>query len=142
MGYGGNNGGGCRGGNGGNRGGYGGNRGGGQQYDDEMRGTLFINQDKDPKNQEHEKWPDRTGKIQINGVKYKLSGWIKYPKNGGDPFLSLSVQVDEGPKGGGRGNGNQNNQQGGNQQSGQQGNGGNNASNNQQGDNPRGDVPF
>lgn len=131
MGYGGNNGGGYRGGNGGNRGGYGGNRGG-QQYDDEMRGTLFINQDKDPKNPEHEKWPDRTGKIQINGIKYKISGWIKYPKNGGDPFLSLSVQVDEGPKGGGRGNGNQ---QGNNNSQGT-------APNNQQGDNPRGDVPF
>lgn len=133
MGYGGNNGGYTRGGN------YGGNRGGGNrgvgQYDDEMRGTLFINQDKDPKNPEHEKWPDRTGKIQINGVKYKLSGWIKYPKNGGDPFLSLSVQVDEGPKGGGRGNQNNQqsgNQQVGNQQCGQQGNGENNASNNQQ----------
>lgn len=53
-------------------------------YDNTNRGVLFIN-DKKGK----DKAPDRTGTINVNGVDYKLAGWLKEGKNG--PFLSLSV---------------------------------------------------
>jgi hypothetical protein len=54
-------------------------------FDDELRGVLFQN-DKG----ENPKRPDYRGTIQIEGVKYELSGW-KRTSAKGQPFLSLSV---------------------------------------------------
>ena len=58
------------------------------QYDDTNTFTLFVNDKGD-----NPKRPDRTGKLNINGTWYKLSGWIKDGKNG--PFLSGKVQAIE-----------------------------------------------
>ena len=38
-----------------------------------------------------EKQPDFRGDIDVNGIRYQLSGWKKLTKNG-DAFLSLSIQ--------------------------------------------------
>lgn len=40
----------------------------------------------------NDKRPDRRGTINIEGVEYKLSGWLRTPKNGGDKFLSLKAE--------------------------------------------------
>ena len=53
-------------------------------YDNEMRGTLSKNHDKDG---QHPDWSDFKGKIQILGKKYWLSGWRKTGPNG--VFISL-----------------------------------------------------
>lgn len=57
-----------------------------KQYDNEMRFALFEN-DKAG----NEKRPDRRGTAQINGVEYKLSGWIKTSKDG-KRFLSGTIE--------------------------------------------------
>ena len=57
-----------------------------QQYDDTNRGVLFIH-DKGG----NDKAPDRKGSINIEGVEYWISGWVKRSQKG-DPFMSLSVQ--------------------------------------------------
>ena len=51
----------------------------------EGQGTLFVN-DKEGIS----KRPDRQGKLNIGGVIYRLSGWIKEGPNG--PWLSLEAQ--------------------------------------------------
>lgn len=56
-----------------------------QQYDNEMRGVLFKN-DKEG----NEARPDYKGKIQISGVEYWLSAWIKEGKSG--KFMSLKAE--------------------------------------------------
>lgn len=56
----------------------------------EGQGSLFIN-NKDGV----ESRPDRTGKAMIGGKMYRISGWIKESTNGGNPFLSLSIQEDK-----------------------------------------------
>jgi len=56
-------------------------------YDDTNTGALFKN-DKGG----NDKRPDRRGKINIEGVEYKLSGWLRTPKQGGDQFLSLKAE--------------------------------------------------
>jgi hypothetical protein len=62
-----------------------------QQYDNTNTGVLFIN-DK----QGNDKRPDRKGSINIDGVDYWLSGWLKEGAKG--PFLSLKVEIKEGSK--------------------------------------------
>jgi hypothetical protein len=57
------------------------------EYDPTNTGALFKN-DKAG----NDKRPDRRGKINIEGVEYKLSGWLKTPKSGGDQFLSLKAE--------------------------------------------------
>jgi hypothetical protein len=52
-------------------------------HDNTNRGVLFKNDRKDT-----EKHPDYTGKIDIDGTEYYLSGWIKDGRNG--KFMSLS----------------------------------------------------
>jgi hypothetical protein len=56
-----------------------------QQYDNEKAGVLFRN-DKEG----NEKRPDYTGKIQFDGVEYRLSAWIKEGKKG--KFMSLKAE--------------------------------------------------
>lgn len=55
------------------------------QYDNEMRGVLFKN-DKEG----NEARPDYKGKIQIGGVEYWLSAWIKEGQKG--KFMSLKAE--------------------------------------------------
>ena len=55
-------------------------------YDNTNRGALFKNDDK-----QSDKHPDYKGSINIDGVEYWLSSWIKTSKQG-NKFMSLSVQ--------------------------------------------------
>lgn len=55
-------------------------------YDNTNRGVLFKEQDK--KSDNH---PDYKGTINVDGVEYWLSSWIKTSKQG-SKFMSLSVQ--------------------------------------------------
>lgn len=56
-------------------------------YDNTNTGALFKN-DKGG----NDKRPDRRGTINIEGVEYKISGWLRTPKNGGDQFLSIKAE--------------------------------------------------
>lgn len=59
-------------------------------YDNSNKGAIFVN-DKKQKTSH----PDYSGKINVNGVDYYISGWQKQGKNGSS-FLSLSVKpVDQ-----------------------------------------------
>ena len=55
-------------------------------YDNTNRGALFKNN-----KQGNEKRPDYTGSLNVGGVDYQLSAWIKASK-AGDKYMSLSVQ--------------------------------------------------
>ena len=53
-----------------------------KQYDNELRGVLFVNEKKNPDDPDC-KLPNLTGHIEIKGVKYSLSGWTRgYEKDG------------------------------------------------------------
>jgi hypothetical protein len=56
------------------------------QYDDTNRGAIFRNADK-----QSETDRDYSGTINVGGVEYWLSGWVKTSK-AGQKFLSLSVK--------------------------------------------------
>lgn len=55
------------------------------QYDNTNRGTIGRN-----KRKEKSSHPDLSGKINIEGVEYWLSGWAK--EANGEPFWSLSAK--------------------------------------------------
>jgi uncharacterized protein (DUF736 family) len=55
------------------------------EYDNTNSGTLFPAEDK-----KTEKSPDFTGKLNVEGKEYRISGWKKTSK-AGKKFLSLSV---------------------------------------------------
>lgn len=55
------------------------------EYDNNNRGVLFKNDKK-----ESERHPDYKGNIEVDGVAYWLSAWIKTDKNG-NKYMSLSV---------------------------------------------------
>src|SRR5262245_40261570 len=59
------------------------------QYDNELKGALFKNTDKEEGNH-----PDYKGSCEIGGVKHWISAWIKTSKSG-SKYMSLSFQVDE-----------------------------------------------
>jgi hypothetical protein len=64
------------------------------QYDETNSGALFK-----AKERKHEKSPDLTGKINIGGVEYWLSGWTKRNENNSLKVISLKVQAkDEKPQ--------------------------------------------
>jgi uncharacterized protein (DUF736 family) len=54
-------------------------------YDETNRGVLFRDEDK-----KTDKHPDYTGKLNVDGVDFRLAGWIKTGKSG-KKFLSLKV---------------------------------------------------
>lgn len=58
------------------------------QYDNTNRGVLFKNDRKD-----QDKHPDYTGTLNVDGVEYWLSAWIKSGQKG--KFMSLSVKPKE-----------------------------------------------
>lgn len=57
-----------------------------QEFDNTNRGALFNNKRKTSDNH-----PDMTGKINIDGTEYWLSGWYKEMKGSGDEYMSLSL---------------------------------------------------
>lgn len=59
-----------------------------KQYDNTDRGVLFRNDRKETDNH-----PDYTGNINVGGVEFWLSAWIKEGQNG--KFMSLSVKPKE-----------------------------------------------
>lgn len=61
-------------------------------FDEEMRGVLFRNDDKKPDSNQ----PDYRGKCQINGAEFKLAGWVRTPKDGGNKYLSLALEPKDG----------------------------------------------
>lgn len=54
-------------------------------YDNTNRGALFDNERK-----QNDKHPDMTGKINVDGKEWEISGWWKETKAG--TILSLSVK--------------------------------------------------
>lgn len=61
-----------------------------QKYDNTNSGTLFQNDRK-----EKDTHPDRTGTLNVDGVDYWISGWLKKTKDG-KPFLSLAIKRKDG----------------------------------------------
>ena len=59
-------------------------------YDNTNRGSIGRN-----KRKEKDSHPDLSGKINIEGVDYWLSGWTK--EANGERFISLSAKRKEGP---------------------------------------------
>lgn len=68
-------------------------------YDDTNRGFLMQNTKK------HERSPDWTGKLDVEGKEYRIAVWERTTKKG-DPLLSISISepqeqaVDTGAKSG------------------------------------------
>ncbi len=62
------------------------------EYDNTNRGVLFKNKDKDSS---HPNWADRQGSINVDGVDYWLSGWLKTAEKTGEQYMSLSVTKKE-----------------------------------------------
>jgi len=56
-----------------------------REYDNTNRGALFRNEQR-----KTEKHPDYTGTIDIEGVEYRLAGWVRESKQG-RKFLSLAA---------------------------------------------------
>lgn len=51
----------------------------------DKKGALFPNVEK-----EHEKQPDWTGKVKINGKEWRLAAWMTTSRSG-DEYMSLAV---------------------------------------------------
>lgn len=60
-----------------------------QQYDDELRGALFKNKDKQPGDSR----PEYKGMLTIGGVKYELAAWLRTAKSSGQKFMSLKLEI-------------------------------------------------
>jgi len=56
------------------------------EYDNSNRGSLFKNDRKDDV-----KFPDYKGSLNVDGVEFWLSAWIKVSKDG-QKFMSLSIK--------------------------------------------------
>jgi uncharacterized protein (DUF736 family) len=59
------------------------------EYDNTNRGMISKNLNKTSDNH-----PDHSGSLNVNGVDYWLSGWVKKSKAGNN-FLSLSIKPKE-----------------------------------------------
>ncbi len=66
-----------------------------RDYDNNMRGVLFKNKDKDS-----DKHPDYKGQCEIDGRQCWMDAWIKTPKAGGDKFMSVSFKFKTAQQGG------------------------------------------
>jgi single-stranded DNA-binding protein len=62
-----------------------------QQYDNTNSGILSKNDRK-----EKDTHPDHKGTLNVEGVEYWLSAWIKERKDGSGKFFSLSVKRKDG----------------------------------------------
>lgn len=61
-------------------------------YDNTNSGALFVN-----KRKEKDTHPSHTGKINVEGVDYWLSAWIKEKRDGsGERFFSMSLKRADG----------------------------------------------
>ena len=61
-------------------------------FDNTNRGALFKNKDKDAA---HPNWADYQGSINVDGVEFWLSAWLKKGKKSGVNYMSLSVTKKE-----------------------------------------------
>lgn len=61
-----------------------------EPYDNTNTGALFKNDKGD-----NPKRPDYKGKINVGGVEFRVSGWIKEMKSGGGKFMSLKLEQEE-----------------------------------------------
>jgi hypothetical protein len=68
-----------------------------KDYDDRNRGALFSERDRKTKDTDR----DYSGTLDVEGVQYWISGWIKESKKTGQKFLSLSIKPKEANSGGG-----------------------------------------
>jgi hypothetical protein len=57
------------------------------EYDNTNRGVLFPNSYKNKPNQ-----PDMRGELNIAGIEFKLSGWIRTKKDSEEKLLSLVAE--------------------------------------------------
>jgi uncharacterized protein (DUF736 family) len=57
------------------------------EYDNTNRGVLFKNDQGD-----NPKRPQYRGSLNVNGVDYNISAWIKESRKDGSKFMSLSVE--------------------------------------------------
>ncbi len=60
------------------------------EYDNTDKGSLFKNKDR-----KSDKHPEYNGSINIQGVEYWLSGWVKESKKDGSKYFSLAVKPKE-----------------------------------------------
>jgi hypothetical protein len=60
------------------------------EYSNVNKGTLGKNERK-----EKDSHPDYKGKLNVDGVDYWLSGWLKENKSTGEKFFSLSVKAKQ-----------------------------------------------
>lgn len=58
----------------------------GGMYDNTNRGALFRN-----KRKEKDSHPDHTGSLNVMGIEYWVSAWIKTSSKDGSKFFSLAV---------------------------------------------------
>ena len=64
-----------------------------KDYDNTNRGALFKNE-----RRKTDKHPDYTGEIDVQGVAYRLAGWVRESKQG-KKFLSLAITpLDDQPR--------------------------------------------
>lgn len=59
-------------------------------YDDTNKGVLFRNDQKTKDTQ-----PDMTGKVNVEGVEFRIAGWTREAKSSGKKFLSLAIEPAE-----------------------------------------------
>jgi|TARA_R110002020_G_scaffold300443_2_gene516070 hypothetical protein len=57
------------------------------EYDNTNKGVLFPNSFKNKPNQ-----PDVRGELNIAGIEFKLSGWIRTKKDSEEKFFSLAAE--------------------------------------------------
>ena len=73
-----------------------------KEYDNDMTGVLFRNEEKDD---QHPNWADFKGSCEVGGVEHWISAWVKEFKKGrakeGKKYFSLSFQPKESRGGGG-----------------------------------------
>ena len=63
-------------------------------YDNTNSGVLFKNDKGD-----NPKRPDYRGSLNVGGVEYNISGWIRKSQKTGDSFLSLKIEPKKDFKG-------------------------------------------